>query len=136
MNLIEKYVFLFTDTLYSNFVLSAKSELALGVMRYLEQTNLATWVITFAAVGISANINYFFGIIAYNIFIKYSIPPVRLRYDNICLLWRRYYLPIMLFCVFHPLASIIIFFAGFVKFNFARSTVVLLACKALSYVFV
>lgn len=136
MNLIEKYVFLFTDTLYSNLVLSVKSELALGIMRYLEQTNLATWLITFAAVGISASINYFFGIIAYNIFIKYSIPTVRVRYDNICLLWSRYYLLIMLCCVFHPVAKIIIFFTGFVKFNFARSVAVLLVCKALSYMFI
>ena len=135
MKLIEKYVFLFADTLYSNFVLSINNELALGVMQHLGQTNVTTWVIVFVAVTIIGSVNYVFGILAYNIFIKYSSALNKLRYDNACLLWNKYYLPIMLFCIFHPFAKILVFFAGFAKFAFWRSIVILLICKALKYGF-
>jgi membrane protein YqaA with SNARE-associated domain len=135
MNLIEKYVFLFTDTLYSNFVLSMNSELALDVMRYLGQTNYATWVIIFVALAIIGSVNYVFGVVVYNIFIKYSNPANKLRYANTCLLWNKYYLPIMLFCIFHPCAKILVFSAGFTKFSFWRSIVILLICKAFAYGF-
>jgi membrane protein YqaA with SNARE-associated domain len=134
MNLTEKYIFLFTDTLCSNFLLSINNELALGIMRYLEQTNFATWIIVFVAMAIIGSINYAFGIVVYNIFIKYSSSPTKLRYDNICLLWRKYHLLIMSFCIFHPLAKALVFFAGFVKFSFVRSIIILLICKTLHYI--
>jgi membrane protein YqaA with SNARE-associated domain len=133
MNLVEKYIFLFVDTFYGNFIFTTDYEWALVVMKDFGYLNHITWMIALLAVACVGMTNYLIGVIFYNIFIKYSLSDSVLRYQNIKNVWQKYYFLVLPFCFMPPFAKTLIVFCGFLRFKLLRSLLFLLIFKSLYY---
>jgi membrane protein YqaA with SNARE-associated domain len=133
MNLNEKYVLVFTDTLYSNLILSTQEDFAFAAMYKFGHHTTFLWEVTILATLCAGAVNYALGKTAYNMFLKAANQDTTDRYYAIQSIWRKFYLLPFALCLVPSLSKFIILFCGVVNFKFLRSLLLLLIFKYVYY---
>lgn len=116
---MEKYLFLFMDTLFSNSILSTNEEIAIHVMKiYENEYNKYLILLTFfAGTFLGILTNYIFGIVIKRLFL--SIPNIKNKEETkerivkYRLLTDKYYIILCLFSAVDLYSKAITFFFGF-----------------------
>ena len=130
--LAEKYFFLFTDTFYNNLIISMNNEMAIWVMHKIGCFNtIALLFYGFLGVLCAAVINYIFGYLTYNIFIKSA--QNNNSYMIVQNIFSSYGGFILLLCFFSIFAKLLLVLCGVMRYKFLRSVLIMSLCRVFYY---
>jgi hypothetical protein len=133
MTLTEKYLFLFVDTFCSNLALSITDGFAVGVMKDFGYVGFQMLSLTFLGIVCAGVVNYLFGRVLYNIFVRYMSDDNLLRYKNIKSIWDNYHFIWFWLCFIPDFAKVMLVVCGFIRFKFMRSIFFLAFFKGVYY---
>lgn len=135
MDKSEAYAFLFTDTVFSNLVITAHSELALFVMQMLGFYS-SKLILIYAFLGALCAFagNYLFGIVLYNLYRFSSDLDIQARYGKLTKFFAKYGW-LILFLAFVPnVGKFIPMLAGFTRYRIINTMIYSGLSKALYYI--
>lgn len=135
MDKSEAYAFLFTDSIFSNLIITAHSEFALFVMHLLGFYSLKL-ILLYASLGaVSAFIiDYGFGIIFYNLYRFSSDLNIQDRYNKFTEFFTKYGWCFLLLSFVPNVGKFIPMVAGFTKYGFIRSIILSGFSKIIYYI--
>lgn len=136
MTQLEAYFFLFTDSVFSNLVISAKQELALYTMKTLGTYDLYL-VFAYALSGavIATILNYLAGIIGYNLYRFSTDQKIQLRYQKTTILFEKYGKYFLFFAATPYFGKFTIFVAGFTRFGLIQTLLYTTISRVLYYMY-
>lgn len=124
MSPIEKLSFLFTDTFYSNLVLSFDSEIAFWAIYEFDGLSQSVVIVGLAAIISGMLANYFFGVVLHNMFIKGIKGDRLLKYNSLGDMWQRWHMTLFCLCLVPNAYKVLLVLCGFLKFNFPKTMTV------------
>ncbi len=135
MDKSEAYAFLFTDTIFSNLVFTAHSELALGVMQLLGFYS-SKLVLLYAFLGAltAFGIDYLFGIVLYNLYRFSSDLEIQARYNKFSEFFAKYGGFIILLTFIPNIGKFIPMISGFTRYGIVRTIIYSGFSKILYYI--
>jgi membrane protein YqaA with SNARE-associated domain len=137
MSQFEAYLFLLTDSLYSNLVISSKLELALSVMQTLGTYDIRTmFVVSLIGSILASAMNYLAGIVGYNLYRFSTDQQIQLRYQKATTIFSKYGAYILLLVPLPYFGKFIIFVAGFTRFGMMRAMFYITISRVLYYLYV
>ncbi|MES2214956.1 MAG: hypothetical protein V4485_02920 [Pseudomonadota bacterium] len=136
MTQFEAYLFLFTDSFFSNLVITAKLELAVHTMKLLGGYDLG-WVFIIALLGSSAAtpLNYLAGIVGYNLYRLSPDKQIQSKYQKITIFFEKYGKYILLFAATPNIGKFTILVAGFTRFGLMRTILYTTISRSIYYVY-
>src|SRR6476619_5111575 len=112
----EKLYFLFTDTFYSNLILSFDSEIAFWTIKEFDGLNVLVCSITFCSIIFALLTNYFLGFALYSLLIKGKGSERLAQYEKIGSLWNKGYILLFFLCLIPNMLKLILVLCGFLRF--------------------
>lgn len=137
MNITESYLFLFSDSFFSNLSVNLNSELALHTMIVLGNFNAKVVLAICVLANISAfALNYALGQTCYRIYKSSNDPVIQERHDKLNASFKKYYLLIVMLVVFEPFGKFVILISGFMNASILRIISLAVVFKFLYYVYI
>lgn len=135
MDKSEAYAFLFTDTIFSNLVITAHSELALFVMQILGLYN-SHLIVLFSSLGALCAFvgDYLFGIVLYNLYRFSSDVDIQARYSKCTDFFAKHGSLILLLTFIPNIGKFFPLVAGFTRYGVMRTMIYSGVSKILYYV--
>lgn len=134
MDQYEAYSFLFSDSLFSNLMLSTNSELAINTMRILGIYDLRiVFIIALLGFIVAIVINYLCGIVGYNLYRFSTDQTLHTRYNKVVEFFEKYGAYLLLLAGIPPFGKFIILLAGFARFGVMKTILITFVSKASYY---
>jgi len=121
MSPIDKLSFLFTDTFYSNLILSFDSEIAFWTIYEFDGLSQMVVIVGLAAIVFAMLANYFLGVVLYSIFIKGIRSDSLVKYNSLSDMWQRWHMTLFYLCLVPNAYKVLLVLCGFLKFNFPKT---------------
>jgi membrane protein YqaA with SNARE-associated domain len=130
----EAYAFLFTDVVFSNLVITARSEIALPVMKALGfYSNHVMLLYAFLGIVSAFILNYIFGIVLYNLYRFSTDQKIMERYLKLADIFKKYGILLLTFSFIPNIGKFIPLVAGFTRFGIIQTVLYAAIGKMLYY---
>lgn len=134
MDQSEAYAFLFTDVVFSNFVIIPRLDLALPVMKALGfYSNHSILLYSLLGSVVAVIFNYLFGIILYNLYRFSTDQEIKTKYVKFSDVFKKYGGFFLLLTFVPNVGKFLPLMAGFTRYGIVRTIIYSTISKVLYY---